>query len=568
MGVCPLTQPILYPWLEDYPQGVRPNLDYPQEPLYAILERAAARYPQKVATIFLGRKMTYEKLAQAVERFAAGLVSRGLQKGDRVAIMLPNCPQAVISYFGVLRAGGVVVPINPVNVERELVQQLKDVNCHTLVYLDTRHRLIEQIREEADIEFAVVTGLQETMPLFVQMKYRYHQYRKGVSLHFPVGPSTVRFRDFLAQAPSKPPAIEINPREDLAVLQYTGGTTGTPKAAMLTHYNLIANALQIKEWFVGCREGQEVFLGVLPLFHVYGMSCAMNCAIALASTLVLQPRFNTEDVLSSIERYRVTVFPGAPAMYVAINAHPKTPYRNLSSLQAGISGAAALAPDVARVFEEITGSTLVEGYGLTEASPVTHCNPINGIRKPGSVGIGLPDTEYKIVDLENGEKEMPLGMAGELIIRGPQVMKGYWKRPGETAETLRDGWLYTGDIARLDKQGYTYIVDRKKDMIISGGYNVYPQDVESVILELPQVEDVAVVGIPDRFRGETIKAYVVLIENTTLTKEEIVEHCKTRLAAYKVPKLLEFRRELPKTMVGKTLRRMLIEEEKSRPSGF
>jgi long-chain acyl-CoA synthetase len=563
-----LSEAGVFPWLEAYPEGVRSNLEYPTQPLYVFLEQAAVRYPQQVATVFFGKKMTYQKLLDSVERFAAGLFALGIQKGDRVAVMLPNCPQAIISYYGILRAGGVVVPLNPVNVERELIQQLKDVDCHTIVYLDTKHPLIQTVREEADIKHAVVTGLQEYMPPLAAFNYRHRQHRKGYILHVPASKGLVRFQDFLARAPRELPNVTLNPQEDLAVLQYTGGTTGTPKAAMLTHFNLMANALQIKEWFTDSQEGKEVFLGVLPFFHVYGMTCVMNMAVELAATLVLHPRFETERVLTDIEHYKITIFPGTPAMYVAINSHPKTPYRDLSSIRACVSGAASLSPDVARVFEEITGGKLVEGYGLTEASPVTHCIPLVGIRKAGSVGVPLPDTECKIVDLENGEKEMPVGVAGELIIRGPQVMKGYWKRPGETAETLRNGWLYTGDIARLDKAGYTYIVDRKKDMIISGGYNIYPQDVESVILELPQVEDVAVVGIPDKYRGETLKAYVVLVENTTLTKEELLEHCKERLAAYKVPRLLEFRRELPKTMVGKTLRRMLIEEEKSRPPGL
>lgn len=563
-----MEEDIPFSWLSVYPEGVRANLDYPQQPLTAFLQWAATRYPQQTATVFYGRKTTYQRLWETVERFAAGLAALGVEKGDRVALMLPNCPQAVISFYGILRAGAVVVPVNPVNVVRELVQQLRDVNCKVIIYLDSRHSIVHNAREEAGIEHAIVTGLQDYMPPLAAFNHRYKQARRGKALQVPTGAGLERFCDFIENAPAQLPEVGINPSEDLAVLQFTGGTTGTPKAAMLTHSNLVANALQIKEWFVGCQEGKEVILAVLPFSHVFGMTCVMNFAIELAATLVLHPRFDAEQLLLDVERYGVTIFPGTPAMYVAINSHPNTPYRDLSSLRACISGADALSPDVAYAFEEITGCSVWEGYGLTEASPVTHCNPFSGTRKPGSVGIPLPDTECKIVDLESGTRKMPVGVAGELIIRGPQVMKGYWNRPGETAETLRDGWLYTGDIARLDKSGYTYIVDRKKDMVISGGYNIYPQDVESVILELQQVADVAVVGIPDRIRGETLKAYVVLKEGACLTKEQIIAYCRERLAAYKIPRLVEFRRDLPKTMIGKTLRRMLIEEEKSRPPGL
>ena len=557
-----------YSWLDVYPDGVRPTLDYPKQSLWKFLEQAAERWPNQTATIFFGKKLTYQRLSELVERFAAALHRIGVEKGDRVAVMLPNCPQAVISYYGILRLGAVVVPINPVNVERELIQQLRDVGCRVIVSLDTRHDMIASVRKEAEIEYEIVVGLQDYMPSVAAINYRYWQQRKGRNFTVPVGPGVIRFDDFLAKAPQYAPSVEIDPQEDLALLQYTGGTTGTPKAAMLTHFNMVANALQNKEWFVGRQEGKEVILAVLPFFHVYGMTVVLNFAMQLAATLVLHPRFEPGGVISDIEKYHVTIFPGTPAMFVALNTKDSIGYRDLSSLRVCVSGASALSSDVARVFEEVTGTSIVEGYGLTEASPVTHCNPLHGTRKVGSVGIALPDTECKIVDLEHGEKELPAGVAGELIIRGPQVMKGYWKRPGETAETLRDGWLFTGDIARLDKSGYTYIVDRKKDMIISGGYNIYPQDIESVILELPQVEDVAVVGIPDRYRGETLKAYVVLKAEMFLTKEQIIDHCRERLAAYKIPRLLEFRRDLPKTMVGKTLRRMLIEEEKNRPLGF
>ena len=560
-----MCETVSFPWVSAYPEGVRQKLTYRLQPLDLFLEQAATRWPQKTAVIFFGKKITYRQLAAEARQFAAALAACGIEKGDRVAVMLPNCPQFMICYYGILRAGAVVVPINPQNVERELIQQLRDVGCKTIVYLDTSHELIQKVREAAGIQQLIVTGLQDYMSPLAAYKYRLLWKRRGVSLNLPVTNGLLRLTEFVNQAPAKVSQISIDPLEDLAVLQYTGGTTGTPKAAMLTHYNLVVNSLQLKEWFVGSREGQEICLSVMPFFHVYGMTCGLNLAVALAATLVIHPRFKTERVLADIERYKITVFPGTPAMYVAINSQASTPDYDLSSLRYCVSGAAALAPDVVRLFEKNGGGVLLEGYGLTEASPVTHCTPLMGMRKARSVGIPLPDTECKIVDLQTGDEELPLGAAGELVVRGPQVMKGYWQRPDETAKILRNGWLFTGDIARLDEYGYTYLVDRKKDMVISGGYNIYPQHVESIIMELPQVQDVAVAGIPDAYRGETLKAYVVLSQNASLSKEQLLEHCKQRLAAYKVPRLIEFRRELPKTMDGKILRRVLIEEEKNRP---
>jgi long-chain acyl-CoA synthetase len=556
---------VSYPWLKSFPEGVRPHLDYPVQPLGSFLEQAAAGYPEQTALIFFGRKITYKALSEKAERFAAALVSLGIKQGDRVALILPNCPQAVISYYGILRLGAVVVPVNPLSVERELAQHLRDMDCRVVVCLDTRIDKIAAVRLEAGLDHCIVTGLQEYMPALAALKYRQGLRRRGRLPVVPSGPGIVSFQDLLATEHVTLPKVCIDPQQDLAVLQFTGGTTGTPKAAMLTHYNLVANTLQMKEWFVGSSAGKEVFLAALPFAHVYGMTVVLNFAVRLAATLVVQPRFDVTEALRAMERYRVSIFPGTPAMYAAINSHPKARFFDLSSVRACISGAAALPQEVAEMFEQLTGGSLVEGYGLTEASPVTHCNPFYGQRKTGSVGIPLPDTECKIVDLQDGNREMPEGVAGELIIRGPQVMKGYWNRPEETAATLRDGWLHTGDIARLDSEGYTYIVDRKKDLVISGGYNIYPQEVETVLLELPQVADVAVVGLPDSMRGETLKAYLVLKEGATISGEEVLEHCRERLTAYKIPRMFEFRRSLPKNFGGKTLRHILIEEEKNRP---
>lgn len=556
---------ITFSWLENYPDDIRPCLEYPEQPLTAFLDNAAARFPNQVATVFLGRKMTYSMLADSVDRLASALAVLGVKKGDRVALLLPNCPQFIISYFAVLRLGAVVVPVNPLSVERELSEQLQTTDCHVIICQDTRFEKISSIRSEAGLDTCIITGLQDYMPFLSSFYFKKEQRRRGKFLGIPAGRGIVSFMDLLSAKNPVIPKVEINPKEDLAVLQYTGGATGTPKAAMLTHYNLMVNALQVREWFTGYGEGKEIFLGTLPFSHIFGLTVALNFAVNLAATIVLLPKYDAESALLSVQQYGVTFFPGVPSMFVAINSFRYARQYNLSSLRACISGAAALSPEVAKVFEQITGASLVEGYGLTEASPVTHCNLLFGRRKLGSVGIPLPDTECRIVDLETGEREMPVGIAGELVIRGPQVMKGYLNMQQETEDTLRNGWLHTGDIARLDKLGFTYIVDRKKDMIIDGGYNIYPDEIESVLLEMPAVSDVAVVGLPDRYRGEKIKAYIVLREGEMLTKVEVSTYCKERLAAYKIPKLIEFRRELPKDMAGKTLRRMLIEEEKNRP---
>jgi long-chain acyl-CoA synthetase len=357
-----------------------------------------------------------------------------------------------------------------------------------------------------------------------------------------------------------PPSVDIV-SDDVALLQYTGGTTGVSKGVMLTHQNLVANAMQCKSWFPEISIGNERLLAVLPFFHSFGMTTSMNCPILVAATMILVPRFNTKEILSLIEKYKPTLFPGVPTMYVAINNYPDVSKYDLSSVKFCISGAAPLPLEVLQEFEQLTGGTLREGYGLTESSPVTHCNPLEGMVKEGSIGIPFPDTECKIVDVDTGEKELEVNEIGELCIRGPQVMTGYWNMPEETKCTIRKEWLYTGDIAKVDEDGYFYIVDRKKDMIIASGYNIYPRDIEEVLYEHPKVKEAVVAGIPDEYRGETVKAYVVLKEGVTASEEEIIQFCRENMAKYKVPTAVAFRDDLPKTIVGKMLRRELVEEE-------
>lgn len=533
------------PWLKNYEPGVPHSIDYPEVPLYQFLDDSAKNYPDNTATIFDGAKLTYKELQSQVNRFARALGELGVKKGDRVAIILPNCPQAVISYYGALRAGAIVVETNPLYVERELAYQFNDSGAQSAVVLDLLWPRVKNVREKTKLRNIIITSLSE--------------YKEDVKVKPQEG--CLSFKDLIEKAPEEAPKVKIAP-EDVALFQYTGGTTGTSKGVMLTHRNLVCNAIQVGNWFPDLKPGQEIILSALPFFHVYGMTCSMNVSILMGGPMVLiwNPR-DIKGILEAADKHKPTFFTGVPTLYVAIENFPDVKKYNISSIRGCFSGAAPLPVEVIRKFEELTGGRLVEGYGLTEASPVTHTNPFRGTVKAGSIGIPYPDTDCKIVDIETGKRELEVGQAGELCIRGPQVMKGYWNKPHETKDALRDGWLYTGDIAKMDEDGYFYIVDRKKDMIIAGGYNIYPREIDEVLYSHPKVLDAVAVGIPDPYRGETVKAYIVLKEGQSATEEEIIEFCKKNLAVYKVPKLIEFRKELPKTLVGKVLRRILREEE-------
>ena len=540
-------------WREHYDDGVPFQLP-PLEPLPTTLRRVAERQPRSIAIEFLGSRIRYRRLWNEALRFAGALAASGVEPGDRVALMLPNSPQFVVAFYGALLAGATVVNVNPMYTARELAHQLGDSGARALVLLDLLWPRFEEIQDEFALKTVVRTGLQDYLPFPKNRLFPLKARREG---NWPQRLGGTPWKAFLrrgreAAAPTREPRLD-----DLALLQYTGGTTGTPKGAMLTHRNLAGNAHQVKAWIPDFRDGGEVILGVIPFFHVYGMTVAMNLAVVGGARLVLLPRWDTKLTLETIQRTRPTLFPGVPTMYVAINTSPLTPAYRLDSIRACISGSAPLPVEVAQTFEKITGAKLVEGYGLTESSPVTHANPIYGRRKKGSIGLPLPDVEARIVDPEG--QPLPPGEVGELVVKGPNVMKGYWNRPEETAQTLKDGWLFTGDVARMDEEGYFYIVDRKKDMIIAGGYNIYPREVEEVLYQHPAVKEAAVVGVPDAYRGETVKAFVVLKEGYAgeVSEEDLRAFAKERLAAYKVPKLWEFRDDLPKTAVGKILRRML-----------
>ena len=532
------------PWLKNYP--TRSTLDYPKISLYHYLKKVADQYPNRTALIFIADRVTYREMMENIDRMAAAFTAMGLQKGDRIALMLPNCFAYVYCYFAAMRQGLVVAQLNPLLTARELSFIVRDSNARVLIAADAVFQTIEQAMLDQDIENLIVVPLT------------------GEKINVNARP----FDDILQQHEPNPPDVEINPEEDLAVLQYTGGTTGFPKGAMLTHYNLVANAEMtaeiLREWLKKFG-GKEVYsMGLLPFFHSYGMTVCLNVGLNIPAGLLLVPQFNADLIFYLIQQYKPVIFPGVPTAFMALMNHPEVQNYDLDSIDVCISGAAPMPVEAIEQFEQITGSSILEGYGLSETSPITHSNPFLGVRKPGSIGIPYPDTDCKIVDPDDGERELPIGEEGELIIKGPQIMKGYWNRPNDTASTLKNGWLYTGDIARMDEDGYFYIVDRKKDMIIYGGNKIYPREVEEVLYEHPKVAEAVCIGIPEKFFGEVVKAFIVLKDGAEATPEEIIEFCRPRMIKYKVPRQVEFRSELPKTNVGKFLRKDLAIEEQRR----
>lgn len=545
-------------WLSQYPPEIPPTLDYPLITLGELLVQTTQKFPDQQAILFLGKRITYQELCHDVYRLANGLQSLGIQKGDRVAIMLPNCPQAVIAYYAVLMMGAIVVQVNPTYTERELQHQLADSGAKMIICLDVLYHRVNQVKEKTELQQMILTSLKDYLPFPKNWIYGIKRKKEGLSA-IDDDHEHHQWASLLKQSDPKPINVTIDPQQDVALIQYTGGTTGWAKGAMLTHYNLIVNVFQISAWLYKTVPGQLRVLGVLPFFHVYGMTTVMNYSIKEAGTMILVPKFDRKQVLKFIHKYRPTLFPGAPTIYVSLINDPNIQRYNLSSIEACISGSASLPIDVQEKFEQFTQGRLIEGYGLTETSPVTHANLVWDRTKSGTIGLPWPDTFCRIVHLETGEELAP-EQIGELQIKGPQVMKGYWNRPEETEQVLQDGWLSTGDIAKMDEDGYFYIIDRKKDLIIASGFNIYPREVEEVLYEHPGIQEAAVIGVPDEYRGETVKAYIVLKEGITLTEKEIEQFCRERLASYKVPRLYEFRTSLPKSTIGKVLKRVLKEE--------
>jgi long-chain acyl-CoA synthetase len=558
------------PWLKHYDEGMPATIDYPRIPLDRLLTDTTAKHPDHSAIIFgamvgsrlMDAKMTYRQLDDAVNRFAAGLQQMGVEKGDRVAIMLPNCPQFVIAAYATWRIGAIVVCCNPLYVPREIEHLIKDSGAETFVVMSQLYERVKSVRENTDLQRVIVTNIKEYFPGLLRLLFTLAKEKKeGHWVDISGDTGTHWFQDILRGAVAKPTRVEIDP-DEVATLIYTGGTTGGPKGAQLTHYNLVSNATALNNW-VRSRATEDSLLAVMPYFHSYGLTVGMNVCIANAVTTVQipNPREMTH-VLAAIQKHRVTYYPGVPTMFIGLLNFPERDQYNLTSLRFAVSAAAPLPPEVQQQFQDVTGGVMMEAYGLTETSPCVTMDPIDS-PKLNSLGVPLPDTDLKVVGVESGEQELPPDEIGELIIRGPQVMKGYWNLPTETANALRvgpdgqPGWLYTGDIGFMDEEGYFHMADRKKDMIIAGGYNIYPADVEAVIFEHPKVKEAAVIGVPDEYRGETVKAFVVLKEGESATVEEIIEFCRERMASYRVPRIVEFRDDLPKSMVGKVLRREL-----------
>jgi len=552
------------PWLLHYDKGVPHHIDYPDVPLFFFLEEAARKYPESPCTIFHGARISYREMDAITNRLAAGLVELGVKKGDRVGIFMPNTPQFVMAYFAILKAGAVVAATNPLYSPREIVHQANDAGVEVMLVMSNFYGLMKKVQPETKIRKLVVTNIKEALPPVLSLLFGLTKEKKG-GFRVQLTEGDVWMQDLISRQKSEDrPKVDVS-SNDPALFQYSGGTTGISKAAIALHRNLIANSLQIRLWMVSAEDGKEIVLMGIPLFHVYGMVAGMLFAIRTGAAMIMIPNVrDLKDVLTNIQKYKTTIFPGVPTLYNAINNHPDVlaGKYNLSSIKACVSGSAPLMRETKEKFEALTGGVVFEGYGLSEAPTATHCNPLLGENRTGSIGLPLPDVDCRIVSLDDGVTDLEVGEIGELVVKGPQVMKGYHNMPTETANTLREGWLYTGDIARMDEQGYFYIVDRKKELIKPGGYQVWPREVEEAIAEHPKVLEVGVAGVPDPYRGETVKAWVVVKPGQTMTEADVKAWCSERLAKYKVPTQIEFRSELPKTTVGKILRRELVREHK------
>jgi long-chain acyl-CoA synthetase len=565
------------PWLKLYGREVPPSLQpYPKHPLHAFLEKSAHDYPERPAVIFKNNQISYRQLNELTDQLAAALAGLGVKKGDRVAIFMPNSPQFPLAFYGILKAGAIVTAISPLDAPAQIEHKLSYSGAETILIMSNFYEQFKAVQPQTPVKRVIVTHIKNYMSGLVRTIFPLLAILKSdLKVHqVTLGSGDMWLQDLLGRySASQRPELELGP-DDVAVLQFTGGTTGVPKAAVEPHRSLVANTLQVKAYVHDTRMGEEITLMAIPLFHVYGMVVGMNYSIASAAALVMIPNpRDMDDVLANIQKWHPTVYPGVPTMYNAINNHPKVQAGkvDVSSIRACISGSAPLLKETQERFEKLTGANLREGFGMSEAPTATHCNPLSGENRKGSIGLPLPDVECRIVSLEDGVTDLPAGEVGELVIHSPNLMSGYWEMPTETANALRDGpdgkkWLYSGDIAKMDEDGYFYIVDRKKDMVIVSGFNVYPTNVEEVLIQHPKIMEVAVAGVSDPYRGETIKAWVVLKPGQTATKEEIVEWAKDsgQLAAYERPRLVEFRDELPKTLVGKVLRRSLLEDEKKK----
>jgi len=553
------------PWLKKYDTGVPQHIDYPNYPAYTLLEETAKKYPETPCTIFKGAKITYREMNDLTDRFAAGLSSLGIKKGDRVGIFMPNTPQFVIAFFAVIKLGAIAVATNPLYSGREIEHQVNDAGIQVMIVMSNFYRLVKEVQPKTKVRTVIVTNLKESLPPILGFLFTLtgKERKGGFSVQLQDGDHWMQ--DLISPFKAEDrPKVDIQ-SNDIVLFQYSGGTTGVSKGAIAIHSNLVANALQMRKWMVTIEEGKEILLMAIPLFHVYGLVAGMCFAIQTGASMVMIPNpRDLKDVLENIQKYKATIFPGVPTLYNAINNHPDVlaGKYNLRTIKACISGSAPLMRETKEKFETLTGGVVFEGFGMSETPTATHCNPLLGENRTGSIGLPLPDVDARVISLDDEVTVLGPGEVGELVVKGPQVFKGYHNMPTESANSLREGWLYTGDIARMDEDGYFYIVDRKKELIKPGGYQVWPREVEEVISEHPKVLEVGVAGIPDPYRGETVKAWVVVKPGESLSEDEVKDWCKDRLAKFKVPTHIEFRSELPKTTVGKILRRELVRQHK------
>ena len=546
-------------WLRRYPKDVPPHVEVPAKLLPELIAESVERWGDRTAFVYYGARWTYRRFWEESGRFAAALAREGVKAGDRVAIYLPNCPEYPIALFGALRIGAIVVQVSPLYLGQDLLRILKDSEPKALVTLEILYPRVAEVAGAYSVPAVFVGRLREFYPwpnrLFVNLVLR----RRQMPTAFPRGPSIRPWRDAL-RAGGPVPSFHGDPSTTVAIFQYTGGTTGKPKAAMLSHRNLVANVVQANAWNTTQVPGEEIIVAAIPFFHIYGLTIALLMGLAAGATIVMQTRPEIRELLKLIDKHHPTQFPGVPALYQAFNQQPDLSRYEIRSIRYCLSGSAPLPVPVAKRFEELTGANLVEGYGLSETSPATHANPVHGERRDGSIGLPLPDTEERVVDLETGTRSLAIGEVGELAVRGPQVMLGYYQQPEETAAVLHDGWFRTGDMARLDVDGYAYIVDRKKDMVNVGGLKVYPREVEDVLFQHPAVADAAAIGVPDAERGEVVVAFVVRKPGSAVSEEVLIQFVRERIAHFKAPRSIEFRDALPRSGVQKVLRRVLRDE--------
>jgi len=551
------------------PSAYPPQVDWaaplPEHPLGLLLDEAVRRFADRPCLDFLGRRYSFAEVGRLVAHAAAGFHSLGVGKGTRVGLFLPNTPYYVVCYYAILKCGGIVVNFNPLYAEQEVRHLVTDSGAEIMVTLDLAalYSPVARMLGQGRLRHIVVCGMAGVLPFPQSWLFRFAKRREIAS--WPRDAAHSSFAALIANDGAVP-TVAIEPQSDIAVLQYTGGTTGTPKGAMLTHRNLVANAIQCQLWFHGTSASERV-LAVLPFFHVFAMTTAMNLSIASGSEIILLPRFDLAALLRTIERKKPTIFPGVPTLFTAINNHPDIARYDLSSIRHCISGGAPLPLEVKTSFEGLTGCMLVEGYGLSETSPVVACNPFGGVNKPGSVGLPLPGTVIEILALDGSGEALPTGERGEIAVRGPQVMAGYWQKPEETARVLQGGRLRTGDVGYLDEDGYLFIVDRLKDVIIASGYKIFPRNVEEAIYQHPATAECVVIGVKDAYRGQTVKAFVVLRHGQALTREELLAFLHDKLSPMEMPKEIEFRASLPKTAIGKLSKKELIAAEEARRAG-